>query len=306
MTQKALDKHWLIVSDLDGTLLDHFTYSHAPVDALLRQLEASSVPVILNSSKTRDEMLEIRRELDNRHPFIVENGSAIFIPSGYFPDMPAGAREQDDFWVLEPGLPRERLLDHLQSDAEAHGAPYLGFSAAPVEEIVSATGLSPEQARAAKARSYSEPLLWRGSEEEKRDFRARASDAGLATLEGGRFLHLLGDTDKGRATRQLLGCYRRAAPASYTLVAAGDSPNDLDMLEVADIALIIRGPHREPPQLEETDSRRVLTSRLEGPEGWRECIEQLIQPHSGNGDNNEATATQRENTRTPRPHRRQQ
>ncbi|WP_237058986.1 HAD-IIB family hydrolase [Microbulbifer sediminum] len=275
--EETHDKHWLIVSDLDGTLLDHFTYSHTAVDGLLRRLDDHDIPVILNSSKTRDEMIEIRRELGNRHPFIVENGSAIFIPAGYFPQAPDGARDEAGFWVLEPGAHRKALLEYLDRDSRAHGAPYLGFANATPGQIVDATGLSLEQAEAARTRHYSEPLLWRGTDKEKQAFCARARDAGLTTLEGGRFLHLLGDTDKGRATLQLLECYRHARPGDYMVVAAGDSPNDLDMLAVADIAVIIRGPHRQPPQLEETGSRRVIISQQEGPEGWRESIAPLVE-----------------------------
>ena len=277
MAQKTpLTGHWLIVSDLDGTLLDHYDYSHAPVDALLATLERKGIPLILNSSKTRPEMCELRRALGNHHPFIVENGSAIFIPAGYFPQKPAAAREEGDYWIIEPGTPRAQLLDYLHTDALHHGAPYLSFAAASREEIVAATGLSPEQAASAGERDYSEPLLWRGSEEEKRKFRDRAKLAGFTTLEGGRFLHLLGQTDKGTATLTLLDCYHQQRRTEYRLIAAGDSPNDLDMLEVAQIAVIVRAPHREPPHLVESAERSVIISQRCGPAGWRECIEPLF------------------------------
>lgn len=278
MTQNnSLEGHWLIASDLDGTLLDHYDYSHAPVDALLRQLERRRVPVILNSSKTFPEMLDLRRRLHNGHPFIVENGSAIFIPTGYFRAVPRGARERGDFCIIETGLPRKKLLAFLQADAAENGAPYLSFSAASLEEIVEATGLTEEQARAAQSRDYSEPLLWRGSEEEKQAFASRARAAGLSTLQGGRFLHLLGPTDKGAATLALLDCYRNDRDTDYRLIAAGDSPNDLDMLKVADIAVVIRAPHRPPPRLEASAGRRVIISEAIGPAGWKEVIGQLFQ-----------------------------
>lgn len=267
---------WLIVSDLDGTLLDHDDYSHTPVDPLLRRLEQRGVPVILNSSKTSTEMRRLRRELHNGHPFICENGSAIFIPTNYFTARPPRARTDGNYWIVETGVTRARLLDYLHTDARRYGAPYLSFAAASVEEIVAATGLTREQAQAAQDRHYSEPLLWRGSEAEKTAFCQRARAAGLATLQGGRFLHLLGPTDKGSATHTLLDCYRSERPGDYRLIAAGDSDNDLDMLEAADVAVVIRARGRQPPQVTTTTQRRVIVSEQVGPAGWRDVIGSLI------------------------------
>jgi hydroxymethylpyrimidine pyrophosphatase-like HAD family hydrolase len=62
----------VIYTDLDGSLLDHHSYSHAAADALLAELETQGIPVIPVSSKTRAELLQLRRQLDNRHPFIVD------------------------------------------------------------------------------------------------------------------------------------------------------------------------------------------------------------------------------------------
>ena len=270
------ETHWLIVSDLDGTLLDHYDYSHAAVDKLLPQLEQRNIPLILNSSKTFTELMEIRASLGNRHPFIIENGSAIFIPVGYFEQIPPQAKTRDDFWVIETGAPRRDLVAYLHEDSREHGAPYLAFSAATTEQIVEATGLTHEQAEAALQRHYSEPLLWQGTAEEQEAFCQRAQAAGFNTLQGGRFLHLQGNSDKGSATLALRDCYRRAQQREFRLIAAGDSPNDLDMLAVANIAIVIRAPHRPPPELAANSNRRVIVSESIGPKGWHETVSTLI------------------------------
>src|SRR4029434_2576627 len=74
----------LVITDLDGTLLDHETYSWEAAHAAVDQLRRRDIPLILCTSKTRAETEDWRKELGNEHPFIVENGGALLIPVGYF------------------------------------------------------------------------------------------------------------------------------------------------------------------------------------------------------------------------------
>jgi len=74
----------VVFSDLDGTLLDHDTYSFDDARPALERLGHAGVPLVLCTSKTRAEVEPLREALDNDSPFIVENGGAIMIPDGYF------------------------------------------------------------------------------------------------------------------------------------------------------------------------------------------------------------------------------
>ena len=90
----------LIFTDLDGSLLDHNTYSFAPAAELLLELEQQQIPVIPVTSKTRAEVMALRQTLHNEHPFIIENGAAICIPKQYFPNCPEGAVVMDNQWLI--------------------------------------------------------------------------------------------------------------------------------------------------------------------------------------------------------------
>ena len=66
-----------VVSDVDGTLMDH-SYDLSPAKETIKTLQKLSIPVILCTSKTAAEVRVIRNELNLTDPYIVENGAAIY------------------------------------------------------------------------------------------------------------------------------------------------------------------------------------------------------------------------------------
>lgn len=268
-----LQRDWLIVTDLDGTLLDHYNYSHAVVDELLKELDRRGVPVIFNTSKTFAEVAQLREELGNRHPFVVENGSAIYIPENYFRHPPADARSQHGYDCLILGQPVAAIHGWLARIRNESGANFSSFADLSVEELVEATGLNPQQASRAAQREFSEAILWRDGDSQRAAFRAAAQEAGFRSLQGGRFIHLLGPCDKGLAARRLAREYDENFGRAHSVIASGDAANDVEMLEAADLALLIRSPAHDFPPLSAT---KVVRSSEYGPQGWAELVKFLL------------------------------
>jgi mannosyl-3-phosphoglycerate phosphatase family protein len=271
---KAIKK-WVIFTDLDGSLLDHDSYSHKAADALLLELEKDHIPVILTTSKTRTEVLSIRADLNNQHPFIIENGAAIFIPQGYFPKKPEACTEVDGFWVFSLCQPRSHWLLMLEKAKKRFPHCFSHFSAMKEEAIAQVTGLSIEQAQQANQREFGEPILWLGVDKAKQQFILWLESEGGHVLQGGRFIHLSGACNKGQALDWLTTEYKkqRDLPAVKT-IAIGDSGNDIAMLEQADLALIIRSPAHEPPTLKRLNG--VLISEEFGPRGWNSVLRSIL------------------------------
>lgn len=274
----------VIYTDLDGSLLDHHDYSHAAADALLDELEKQGVPVVPVSSKTRAELVELRSELGNIHPFIAENGAAVYIPEDYFVDQPAGTLQREGFYIREFSLPRSYWLQKLESAAKQFRRDYTGFEALSNEDIVRLTGLTPDAARRAAQREYGEPLRWKGDEERRTAFIRLMEQHGATILQGGRFMHVSGDCDKGRALRWLNAQFTKAMGATPVSIAIGDSHNDIAMLEAADYAIIIRSPSHEPPVLARSDD--VFLTEATGPEGWAEGVRMLLKTINDMDNNN--------------------
>jgi len=267
---------YLVATDLDGTQLAHDSYTHEPARPMLEHLELLRIPVVFVSSKTRSEILALRSELGNEHPFIVENGAAAFIPAGYFTRMPDGCVERDGYWVRDFAPPRSTWKSLLESLRTRFPDAFQDFSTAGTDGIVAMTGLSPQAAMRANEREYSEPVQWRGTDRDLDTFLAAVDANGARALRGGRFISIAGDADKGRAWCWLRDAYALAAGGAQIYdLGLGDGQNDIPLLEVTRTAAPIPARGRSLPELGR-DGGVLLAEGLYGPEAWAYCTREWL------------------------------
>jgi mannosyl-3-phosphoglycerate phosphatase len=266
-------QHLVVFSDLDGTLLDHETYSFDAARPALDRLGRAGVPLVLCTSKTLAELKPLRAALDNDGPFVVENGGAVFIPDGYFSvDVDAANAERyGDMLVVPFGDRYEVLVAALARASRESGVRVRGFADMTDAEVAEATGLPLDRAHLARVRDFDEPF-----EILDRD----RADALLAAIEregkrwtaGGRFHHITGANDKAAAVRLLADLYRRQLGA-VTTVGLGDAPNDAAFLSEVDVPIVIASPHADA--IAQRVPRATVT-RASGPAGWNEAMLVLL------------------------------
>lgn len=253
----------LVFTDLDGTLLDHDSYSYEAALPALAELERRGIPLILTSSKTRTEMEHIRQELGLNYPFISENGAAVYCP--------ANSGQGDAHILARSRVDVLATLSSLRQD----GFLFRGFADCDVETIAELTGLDRVAAERAAQREFTEPVEWLDTRERLQDFETRLEEHGLHLIQGGRFLSIGSPADKGQAMRWLSKRYAQHGPVSC--IALGDSPNDLPMLSQAEIPVVIAS-HRLL-ELPGEHAERAVRSTLRGPAGWNEVMLALLNDH---------------------------
>lgn len=249
---------YIVVTDLDGTLLDHQTYEFTPALNAIEALKKHEIPIILNSSKTQAEILEIRSQLHNQEPFVCENGGVL-----------CGINQQ----VQYLGVPRHKFLTHLPPLKQKLNLNYESFAEASIDDVVRWTGLSRSDAQKAMEREATEPLLWHDSERAIAKFRQELQCLNLQCVKGGRFYHVMGTFDKASCFAQLKEYYSQGWQDQIEIIALGDSQNDLPMLEQAVISIVIPSKHGTHSKPNRND---VFFASQPGPRGWQQGIDYVL------------------------------
>jgi len=274
-----MDIRLIIFTDLDGTLLDHDTYSFAAAKEALEAIRARRIPLILCSSKTRMEIELWRQALDNPNPFVSENGGAIFIPEDFAGGEFRFQKSTEGYRVIELGRPYAELRHALVKMREATGLPLVGFGDLTPAEIGSLTGLPIQAAELAKQREYDEPFFVKDhrAEEVAEVLEGEAGRQGLSLTRGGRFFHLIGDNDKGKAVQILADIFTRAWGQRPRTVGIGDSLNDLPMLEAVEVPILVQKKGGDYDGRVREKIKPRLAKGI-GPEGWAKAVREVLSP----------------------------
>lgn len=252
-----------VVTDLDGCLLDAASYSWEAARPALEALRARGIPLVLCSSKTRAEMAPLHAELGLDAPYVFENGGGIVIPPGapWSRLVRKGARPL----LVRLGLPLRDLALALALIARDSGARLRGFSRLSTREVSDLTGLPEAKAALARRREHGEPFVLEAGDETA--LRRAAERRGLRITRGGRFYHLTGPHDKGKAVRQVLSLLSPACS-----IGLGDAENDLSLLRAVERPILVPRPDGSLDPLLAAAFPEAERAPLPGPAGWSAAV----------------------------------
>ena len=258
----------IIYTDLDGTLLDPYDYSFAEAKPLVSKLQNQGTAIVFSSSKTRAEQEVYQKELDIHDPFIIENGSAIYIKQGYFSSPFDYQRISDQYYVIELGIRYELIREKINEIRERNNLAFSGYGDMDSSEVARHTGLDAVSAKLAKQREYEETLNLNGTEPDIKLILKAIESSGLKWNRGSRFYSVSGNGDKGKAAKILTSLFEREFGKVKT-IGIGDSYNDIPMLREVDCPILVQKPG---DIWEKTELKNMHYANGVGPHGWIRAI----------------------------------
>lgn len=262
----------VLFTDLDGTLIDHYTYEILESEVALSTLVSRAVPVVFCSSKTFAEQSYLQRQFGILQPFIFENGSAVAIPDGFFekkhyiPDLHEGGYEIVVF----------AHTDAIELHATLHQIEGIkGYRQASDAELSTATGLSGAALGRARERWFTETLLSSFEGQRLNEVENLLLPRGFSLSRGGRFYTVQSArVNKGKAVLWMMELFRKAFGQNTSFAAIGDSPNDVPMLEVVDIPFLVQKPDHSWAAV---DMPHLIPVSAVGPAGFSAAIRMLFE-----------------------------
>lgn len=257
----------VVVTDLDGCLLDARTYRWDAAQPALDSLRRRHIPLVLCSGKTRAEIEPLHAELGLDAPYVFENGGGIVFP----PSTPGARvmRRDGGPLLVRLGVPLRDLARALLEIAKEAGARLRGFSRLSAREVKDLTGLPEAAVDRARQREHDEPFLLEAGD--LGAVRAAAERRGLKVTRGGRFHHLTGRVDKGRAVRQVLALFGPVAS-----LGLGDAETDIGLLKAVDRPILVPRPDGEIDPALSAALPTAERAPAPGPAGWNEAVLRVV------------------------------
>lgn len=262
----------VFITDLDGTLLDS-SYSYEAARPALKVLSDRRIPLVFCTSKTRAEVEVHRSQLGNRHPFIVENGGALYVPKRYFPVCINATVYRDEYAVIEFGSPYQELVECLTGASVESGCSVRGFHQMSVEEISERCNMPIPIAGFASQREYDEPFEILDGDKSR--LMQAILKRKMRCTQGGSFYHILGANDKAHCVSLLLHFYARNVK-NVVSVGLGDGMNDARFLNMVNIPILLESPVFEELQKAVPNGWPASGS---GPQAWNAAVLNIIERH---------------------------
>jgi len=260
----------VIFSGIEGAILAPDSLNTKEIIHALDHIERYDIPLILTSDKPIYHSLHLSTHLELRAPVICECGAALVIPSGYFNTDVHSHRTQDNWHIVEFGLPAAKIMEKLDLLQKKHGQRFECIT----EEI---PGYASEDADSNKyiQREYSVAISAPESSREKEDFIQLIDENQLRLKDNDHYLIVTADHDEGTAVRYLTQLFREEFETeNVNTIGIGATWMDAPTLYAVDYPVLVR--LKDGSFDGRIGRRNMKFTRFPGQTGWNQALIALI------------------------------
>jgi predicted mannosyl-3-phosphoglycerate phosphatase (HAD superfamily) len=255
------------------------------LDEFTATLDHEAIPAVWLTSRSRLQFDDARRKHAHTHPFIAEDGCAVYLPEGYFhlrPTPDAAQTKKASTATVRLGrftcIPVAEALpaaaDALQTLSQDTGVPVVTLRSLPPRELAQNTGLPQREAELARQRDFDDIFFFAGaSDEEVEKFLAEGRHRNLQFRQHGVLWSAAIGPSVLRCIRELAKLYDRALRYhAHTLgIATADLAAGLFPFCERTILLSDRKAEEASQEQRETPHARHLP--LHSPDVWERLLE---------------------------------
>ena len=263
----------IIFTDLDGTLLNEESFSYKQIINFIKNLlKLDNFFIFFISSKTKEEMINLRKKMNINVPLIYENGAGIYDLK--FCNL-----------IKEPlkkniVLAKQKIKEIKKKTKLFHGfkSSIRFLDSMDIKEAKTVLGLPTDEIQFAIDRKFSRLFLFNGDDSFFKNLKIQASKNSLSINKGGRVYSISDNFTKADAFKFVKNKIKKNYPHS-SFIGLGDSENDKKLLEAVDFACIIKNKNKKLDLNKKTNF--IFRSKYEAPFGWREIIKKVMKLRIG-------------------------
>jgi predicted mannosyl-3-phosphoglycerate phosphatase (HAD superfamily) len=252
------------------------------LDEFTATLDHEAIPAVWLTSRSRLQFDEPRRKFSHTHPFIAEDGCAVYLPEDYFHLRPAaGASQTKKAATVRLGrftcIPIAEALpaaaEALQTLSRDTGVPVVTLRSLSPRELEQNTGLPQKEAELARQRDFDDIFFFAGASDQDVDkFLAEGRRRNLHFRKHGVLWSAAIGPSVQRCIRELAKLYDRALRYhAHTLgIATPDLAAGLFPYCERSILLADRNYEEGYPDQPDTPHARRLT--LHVPDVWERLL----------------------------------
>ena len=255
------------------------------LDEFTATLDHQGIPAIWLTSRSRLQFDDARRKHGHKHPFIAEDGCAVYLPEDYFhlrSDSKAARTGKDS--PLRLGrftcLPSAEILpaaaEALEALSEKTGVPVVTLRSLTPRELVQNTGLPQREAELARQRDFDEIFFFAGvSNEAIAKFLGEGRHRGMQFRQHGVLWSAAIGASIQHCMRELTKLYDRALRSHAHLVGIATPELAAGLFPHCERAILLTDRKSEQPSLDEPNTPQSRRLPMHAPDVWEQVLDSI-------------------------------